>query len=84
MQNPAGVDASALWPLADTGGAYASLIRRLSPLHAAITADPAPEPEEAMAARLVANHLWRRVVLRDPRLPAALLHPTGRDRMRSS
>lgn len=67
------LDTSALWPLADTQAAYSALICRLAPLHTALSGEPEPDEAQAMAARLVVNHLWRRVVLRDPGLPTALL-----------
>ena len=61
--------AARAWPLARLAEAftsYADLMRPLWPV-------PALDPLDAMAARIVVIHAWRRIALRDPRLPAGLL-----------
>lgn len=49
----------------------------------AVSALPDPSPKAALQARLVLTHAWRKVALRDPRLPANLLsasHPEPKAR----
>jgi phenylacetic acid degradation operon negative regulatory protein len=55
------------WPLDDLAQRYVAFLDMFQP--GGVPADP----EEALLARMVLIHEWRRVVLRDPRLPAALL-----------
>jgi phenylacetic acid degradation operon negative regulatory protein len=42
----------------------------------AVSALPVTSPKASLQARLVLTHAWRKIALRDPRLPAKLL-PTG-------
>lgn len=64
---------SALWPLSEIGLAYNSLSEQLRPLCLALETDGDLAGIDAMAARTLLIHHWRRIVLRDPGLPAALL-----------
>ena len=64
--------AARAWPVARVGAGYETFLRLFSDL-----AGTAFElaPLDAMAARVLLTHEYRRIVLRDPRLPAALLPP---------
>lgn len=62
-----------LWPSDEVAEAYRGFVRAYRPLAAALDKGPAPSPLEAMAARTLLIHDWRRIVLRDPGLPPALL-----------
>ena len=62
-----------LWPSGEVAEAYKSFIDTVHPLVQALEANNALPPLEAMAARTLLIHDWRRVVLRDPGLPLALL-----------
>lgn len=64
---------SALWPLSDINAAYSALNGQFRPLHLALEAGGELAGIDAMAARTLLIHHWRRIVLRDPGLPAALL-----------
>lgn len=70
---PAPADAPALaclaWPLADVAGRY----RYFLAVWAEGGAAPIPDPLTALVARVLLIHDYRRAVLRDPLLPAALL-----------
>jgi phenylacetic acid degradation operon negative regulatory protein len=78
----AGGDAAALralaarsWPLEATADAYGRFIATFTPVAAALDADVAVDDLEALVARVLLIHEYRRVVLRDPILPAAALPP---------
>jgi phenylacetic acid degradation operon negative regulatory protein len=60
------------WPLERTASAYLTFIKSFEPLHAAIARRPLDEAD-AFTARILLIHHYRRVVLRDPLLPTALL-----------
>jgi phenylacetic acid degradation operon negative regulatory protein len=61
---------AAAWPEAATAAAhYRDLLARFAPIDAARAA---PRPLDALAARALLIHLWRRAVLRDPGLPAEI------------
>jgi phenylacetic acid degradation operon negative regulatory protein len=62
--------AARAWPIEKLGSLYAAFIQRFAVL--AGTASSLP-PQEAMPARALLIHDYRRIVLRDPRLPAGLL-----------
>ena len=62
-----------LWQLGSVADAYRDLRDELAPLAAALSRGEALAPLDAMAARVLVNHSWRRIVLRDPGLPEALL-----------
>lgn len=57
------------WPLDELAAQYRRFLDRLADLSAP------PDEAEALPLRLLLAHEWRRVVLRDPALPAALLPP---------
>ncbi len=61
--------ASRSWPLEAIAQGY----QRFLHAFAALEQQPDPPGEDALPLRLLLVHEWRRVVLRDPRLPAALL-----------
>lgn len=61
------------WPLEATGAAYMRFLVAFGPLRAALEADAAFTDLEAFAARILMIHNYRRIVLRDPGLPAELL-----------
>lgn len=65
--------ASMLWPLEALDTAYHAVIESAGALCAEVTQ---MEPREAFLARIMLVHAFRRVVLRDPFLPPALL-PLG-------
>lgn len=62
--------AARAWPLEALAGGYARFLAGFAPLREA----PVP-PEQALPLRLLLIHEWRRIVLRDPLLPPALLPP---------
>ncbi len=59
------------WDLEDLALQYGDFVTRFSPVARALGADP--DPEHAFVTRVLAIHEYRRVVLRDPQLPAELL-----------
>lgn len=63
----------ALWPSRDIADAYRGLIATLTPLAEALDAGTQLGGLDAMAARILLIHKWRRIVLRDPGLPRDLL-----------
>ncbi len=66
--------AAAVWKLAPIAEAYRGFIGRFTPLDAALAeSSDAPTPEDALVARTLLIHEFRRIVLRDPGLPASLL-----------
>lgn len=62
-----------LWPSDEIAGAYRAFIDGFSPLKTALKRGEGFAPLDAMAARTLMIHDWRRIALRDPGLPAALL-----------
>ncbi|MDE2200396.1 MAG: phenylacetic acid degradation operon negative regulatory protein PaaX [Rhodospirillales bacterium] len=68
--------AARAWPLAELGGAYAGFVATFTPLRDALRAGATLCPIDAMAARVLLIHEYRRIVLRDPLLPALVL-PQG-------
>jgi phenylacetic acid degradation operon negative regulatory protein len=61
------------WPLDRTADAYLKFIATFEPLLGSIQKGARVSDAEAFTARILMNHHYRRVVLRDPLLPAALL-----------
>jgi phenylacetic acid degradation operon negative regulatory protein len=61
------------WPLERTAAAYAKFIKSFEPLLAWSGKRNALSEADAFTARILLIHHYRRVVLRDPLLPAALL-----------
>lgn len=71
LRIPEGV--TRLWALDGAAAGYRTLCAELAPLARALEGGGALSPLDATAARILVNHGWRRLVLRDPGLPAALL-----------
>ncbi|MFG1320916.1 phenylacetic acid degradation operon negative regulatory protein PaaX [Xanthobacter autotrophicus] len=61
------------WRLEETAQAYVSFMEVFAPLRAALAAGETLSDLEAMVARVLLIHEYRRIVLRDPILPAAIL-----------
>lgn len=62
------------WNLAALAQHYADFVAQYAPIEAALrSAAGAPPPELAFCARTLLIHDWRRLLLRDPQLPAELL-----------
>jgi len=64
------------WNLDDIDSAYASFVERFSPLIAAYGKDANVTPKSAFLVRTLLIQEYRKVLLRDPQLPAELL-PAG-------
>src|SRR6059058_3141083 len=64
---------SASWPLDRTADAYLKFMKTFEPLRAAIGRGADLSENDAFTARILLIHHYRRVVLRDPLLPTALL-----------
>ncbi|PWB65282.1 MAG: phenylacetic acid degradation operon negative regulatory protein PaaX [Bradyrhizobiaceae bacterium] len=65
--------AATAWRLAPTAEAYRGFIARFAPLAAALATSRDPKGADALVARTLLIHEFRRIVLRDPALPDALL-----------
>ncbi len=63
------------WSLADIDRGYASFVERFRPLIAAYGKDANVSPKSAFLVRTLLIQEYRKVLLRDPQLPAALLPP---------
>ncbi len=63
---------SALWDTRDTAKAFAEFRSAFDPLARALQSGGALEPMDALAARTLLIHDWRRIILRAPKLPAEL------------
>jgi phenylacetic acid degradation operon negative regulatory protein len=61
------------WPLERTADAWLKFMKTFQPLRGWIARPDAIADADAFAARILLIHHYRRVVLRDPLLPAALL-----------
>jgi phenylacetic acid degradation operon negative regulatory protein len=73
---PEGVpDVARFWDLRSLQARYELLLRRFGPLEAALEGAGLPDAE-ALGLRLLLVHAYRAVLLRDPRLPGAVL-PAG-------
>jgi phenylacetic acid degradation operon negative regulatory protein len=64
--------AAQAWPLALIGEAYRRFFDLFGPLDAALSGKSALSPVDALVARILLIHEYRRIILRDPLLPAAL------------
>ena len=64
--------ASAAWKLPATAAAYQAFVAQFSPLDA-VGGRKDLSPQDALVARTLLIHAYRRIVLRDPGLPGALL-----------
>ena len=71
LRIPEGV--TRLWPLDGVAAGYRTLCADLTALARALDGVADLAPVDALAARILINHGWRRLVLRDPGLPAVLL-----------
>ena len=65
--------ASQCWDLDGLAQQYQQLYEHFAPFESLV--QEAIEPAEAFAVRALLVHAWRRVVLHDPQLPAAMLPP---------
>ncbi|MBW8724801.1 MAG: phenylacetic acid degradation operon negative regulatory protein PaaX [Inquilinus limosus] len=63
------------WPLDQTAAAYRHFLAEFEPLREALAAGGALPDQDSFIARILLIHAWRRIVLRDPVLPADLLPP---------
>jgi phenylacetic acid degradation operon negative regulatory protein len=63
------------WDLDALAAAYRRFIERFRPIWQAIEKAEAPDPETCFALRVLLIHEYRRIILRDPELPAELLSP---------
>ena len=61
------------WDLADLAARYRRFIAQFAPARAALDEDASPEPLPSFLIRTLLIHEYRKVHLRDPLLPAALL-----------
>ena len=61
------------WPSTETADAYRAFIAGFAPLAAGLERGDALAELDAVAARTLLIHDWRRIVLRDPGLPSDLL-----------
>jgi phenylacetic acid degradation operon negative regulatory protein len=61
------------WPLERTARAYLKFMKTFAPLHRQLGRRTKLSESEAFIARILLIHHYRRVVLRDPLLPGALL-----------
>jgi len=67
--------AAAAFKLAPLAAAYRDFLIRFAAVDRWLASQPAPTPTDALVARVLLVHEFRRIVLRDPMLPAALLPP---------
>jgi phenylacetic acid degradation operon negative regulatory protein len=65
--------AEAAWKLKPIAQSYRSFIARFTPLETTLAAGKTVAGADALVARVLLIHEFRRIVLRDPGLPAALL-----------
>lgn len=63
------------WDLEALRAAYRRFIERFRPLWQALEKSSEPEPETCFVLRALLIHEYRRIILRDPELPAELLSP---------
>lgn len=67
--------AARVWPLDRMAAAYTRFLVAFTPVRDALAAGRAVTGLDALAARVLLVHEFRRIVLRDPLLPAAILPP---------
>ena len=65
--------AMAAWQLAPLAASYRTFIDHFTPLDAALAKTAPPPGPDALVARILLIHEFRRIVLRDPGLPPGLL-----------
>ena len=68
--------AARVWPLERMAAAYTRFLEAFTPVRDAMAAGRAVSDLDALAARVLLVHEFRRIVLRDPLLPAAILSAT--------
>lgn len=61
------------WQLDELGARYQRFVRAFEPVSEAMARGAVPAPESAFALRTLLVHEYRRILLRDPWLPTALL-----------
>lgn len=61
------------WQLDELGARYQRFVRSFEPVSEAMSGGALPAPESAFALRTLLVHEYRRILLRDPWLPTALL-----------
>lgn len=61
------------WQLDELEARYEAFLDRFRPAYLAARSDPAPDPAAAFCMRVLLVHEYRRILLRDPFLPRALL-----------
>ncbi len=66
-------ETGSLWGLPTIADAYRNFMHEVTPLTETLRDGVSLNPLEAMAARTLVVHGWRKIILRDPGLPAALL-----------
>ncbi len=67
--------AARVWPLERMAAAYTRFVDAFTPVRDTLAAGRAVQDLDALAARVLLVHEFRRIVLRDPLLPAAILPP---------
>ena len=67
--------AASAWPLARTAEGYTRFIRLFEPLSRVLAGGAELAETDSFLARILLIHAYRRVILRDPILPPALLPP---------
>jgi phenylacetic acid degradation operon negative regulatory protein len=68
-------EAHRLWSMEGVAAALREFRRSVEPLARALEGGATPAPLDALAARTLLIHEWRRIILRAPMLPAELLPP---------
>jgi len=63
------------WDLDALAASYRRFIERFRPIWQALEKAAEPDPETGLALRVLLIHEYRRIILRDPELPAELLSP---------
>lgn len=64
--------AALAWPLAEVAGRYRHVVTAVGPVAAALDGGATFTDLEALIARILIVHEYRRAILKDPQLPAAL------------
>jgi len=67
--------AARAWPLTKLGDAYGVFVETFTPLRDFLGDGGALSELDALIARVLLIHEYRRIVLRDPRLPSMVLPP---------
>lgn len=67
--------ARAAWDIDTLGAAYAEFLKDVAPISGRLALVARLPPADAFRLRILLIHEWRRIVLRDPQLPPAMLSP---------